>query len=317
MNKAAGIQHIPQFLLRNFCGPRKSRCFVFDKATARVFESNIRNVGGEHSFYDFEIGGVTLSVDPILSALEDAAAPVVQKIIRSESLHDVSADERAAIAQFAAAQLVRCRHTRVRFEDLSEAIEEELRSRGLDPLRVSGLSPLTARDAKFLAIQAVLESDEIVPHLYSKDWVLFRCQNKPSFMISDNPVARQNLRRGEGLGVASLGIEIYLPVSSNLTVVFLCRNLSSYCREAIRQYEEWSRQGRQKPEADLSALLELLHSIESGEPLDCNAENVININSLQVKFSERFLFSSDSDFSLAREMLASGRYRKGPRLRVK
>lgn len=143
MTEQAGIQHyVPQFLLRNFCGGEESQCFAFDKTSGRVFAPSVRNVAGEHGFYDLEIAGVTITVDPILRALEDAAAPVIQKIVRSESLRGVSADERATIAQFAAAQLVRCRHTRVRLAELSKAIGWELRSRGVDPSRVAGLSPL-------------------------------------------------------------------------------------------------------------------------------------------------------------------------------
>jgi hypothetical protein len=67
MIENAGIQHyVPQFLLRNFCGRGKSRLFAFGRATGKVFEPRVRNVGGEHGFYDIEIAVVTISVGPIL-----------------------------------------------------------------------------------------------------------------------------------------------------------------------------------------------------------------------------------------------------------
>lgn len=317
MTENAGIQHyVPQFLLRNFCGRGKSRLFAFDKATGKVFEPSVRNVGGEHGFYDFGIAGVTISVDPILRALEDATAPIIQKIVLSESLGVISADERTTIAQFAAAQAVRCTHTRIWLEELSKAISNELQSRGIDPLRASRLLTLSAQDAKLVAIHGVLDLDELAGQLGSMDWLLFRSSDNNFFIISDNPVATQSLQNGKDVGAVNRGVEIYLPISRKLAIVFLNSRLRDYCREGIRLYEGRSWKESRTPEFDLSPLKGILHAIGSGESLKCNAENVKNVNSLQVKSSERFVFSGENDFSLVREMLESGRYQQGPRPRV-
>jgi hypothetical protein len=211
---------------------------------------------------------------------------------------------------------VRCTHTRIWLEELSKAISDELRSRGVDPLSVSRLLPLSAQDAKFAAVHSILELDELVAQLYSMDWLLFRCSRNNLFIISDNPVATQSLRDSKNIDAFNRGVEIYLPISSNLAIVFISPNLGNYCREGIERYEELTGKESRTPEFDLSPLKGLLHAIRSGEPLECNAENVKNVNSLQVKSSERFIFSRENEFTLVREMLESGRYQQGPRPRV-
>lgn len=318
MNTAStsGIQHyVPQFLLRNFCERKKARFFAFDKAKGRSFPTKVRNVAGEHEFYDLDIGGVRISVDPVLGIIESSAAPVVSKIIQAESLAGVTADERLLLAQLTATQLVRCRHTRERFSELSKAIVAELRSRGLDLPDGSGLS-LSSRDAKFLTIQSVLGSDEIASHIYTKDWLLLRSQADSRFLISDNPVSRQNLRTASAIGIASRYVEIYLPISSRLCLLFNCPKLAENCRAAIRQYEGLCAERTRPPHFDLSPLRNILGAIESGAPMDCDPANVTNLNSLQVKFAERFVFSGVDEFSLVREMTESGSLRHGPRVSV-
>lgn len=311
-----GIQHyVPQFLLRNFCEGKKARFFAFDKAEGRSFPTNVRNVAGEQGFYDLDIGGVRVSVDPVLGVVERLAAPVISKIIQAESLADLTEDQRLLLAQFTATQLVRCRHTRERFSELSKAIVAELRSRGFNLPDGSGFS-LSSRDAKFLTIQTVLGSDEFVPHILSKDWMLLRNQADSRFLISDNPVSRQNLRDASAIGVASRHVEIYLPISSRLCLLFNCPKLGEYCRAGIRRYEGLRSGDTRPPHFDLSPLRNMLRAIESGAPMDCDSTNVTNLNSLQVKFSERFVFSAADEFSLVREMTKSGRFRHGPRVSV-
>lgn len=52
-------------------------------------------------------------------------------------------------------------------------------------------------------------------------------------------------------------------------------------------------------------------------PFDCISENVINLNSLQVSFAERFVYSSTDNFELASEMITDNdKIRKGPRMEL-
>ena len=59
------------------------------------------------------------------------------------------------------------------------------------------------------------------------------------------------------------------------------------------------------------------NSLLSGQPVQYSVANVENFNSLQVAWSERYIFSTLNDFHLAREMLRDHpNLRQGPRSTV-
>jgi hypothetical protein len=61
-------------------------------------------------------------------------------------------------------------------------------------------------------------------------------------------------------------------------------------------------------------LLDWMRAFRKGTPLQLEAENVLNHNSLQVRQAERYVFTSCPDFSLVRDMIANEPgYRVGPR----
>jgi hypothetical protein len=49
--------------------------------------------------------------------------------------------------------------------------------------------------------------------------------------------------------------------------------------------------------------VEIIKAIKTGQPLNAKPENVEFFNSLQILYSERFVFSSQNDFSLLKDML--------------
>ena len=54
----------------------------------------------------------------------------------------------------------------------------------------------------------------------------------------------------------------------------------------------------------------MMEAITRGRPLASQPENVLFFNSLQISSAERFVFSSNPDFSVAEDMIA-----KNPKLR--
>jgi len=146
---------------------------------------------------------------------------------------------------------------------------------------------------KKLAIElnAKLDFEEIIPKelwfsmlmktpnlcipLINKIWVLLESNKK--FYTSDNPIVRQNTinrnpHRGT-LGINSDGIEIYFPLSPSLVLCLFCERAYSWLKE---------------------------------KRMPSNAENIENVNSLQVIYSDRFVFSSQNDFELVEDMINKG-----------
>ncbi|TOO93558.1 hypothetical protein CGH26_28060 [Vibrio parahaemolyticus] len=65
------------------------------------------------------------------------------------------------------------------------------------------------------------------------------------------------------------------------------------------------------------SLIEYGNAYEKGTPIKQTSDNVRFLNSLQVQFSEQYVFSGQNDFSLAQEMIGDNeKYKMGMRMQV-
>ncbi len=156
---------------------------------------------------------------------------------------------------------------------------------------------------------------QLVPRFMSKDWALIATVRSHPFLMSDNPLALQNLierpNRGN-LGLGVLGIEIYFPLSPVRALAIWCRSLTAAVLRPVKNPAHDDNANR-----DRAKVSELAVTLTTGRPLNYAKENVENFNSLQVSGSERFLFSCADEFEFAREMLAAHpSLVSGPRIRT-
>ena len=106
----AKVQHyVPQFLLRNFGSGKKDQVWVFDKTTERSFFTHAKNIASESRFYDFELDGACVSLEPYLSKIESAAKPILAHILRADSLGELDDTARTTLAAFFSIHLTRTR----------------------------------------------------------------------------------------------------------------------------------------------------------------------------------------------------------------
>lgn len=320
----AKIQHyVPQLLLKQFGTGKKNQLHVLDKHTGRTFVSNARNVASERAFYDFVVGEHSFSIEASLSELESKTKKVLKHILERDSLADLTADARATLCAFLAVQFTRTRHFRLQWSSLPGLLAEHLRKHG-DVLAPALEEYIRTPDEN----QAAMETAKIIseapgqfgPHFASKAWVLFRTAGNHPFIIGDNPLALQNtMDRGPlgNLGLAVPGIEIYLPLTPTRALGCLCPSII----EAMRSAAHRLRGMHHLLPADFVPKKEkmetMIEAVEKGAAVEMSNENIVNLNSLQVRFAERYLFSSLGDFVLAREMLAAHpELRNGPRFEV-
>jgi hypothetical protein len=151
-------------------------------------------------------------------------------------------------------------------------------------------------------------------HFLSKEWVLAATSRQHPFLLSDNPLTRQNMfdraHRGN-LGLTTPGIEIYLPLSSTRALAMWCPTLTDHVHSEAR-----SLVGAQKTEeiTDPEGIVAMSASLLSGKSVQYSAAHVENFNSLQIAWSERFIFSTSDDFKLAQKMLTEyPDLKRGPR----
>jgi Protein of unknown function (DUF4238) len=194
-----------------------------------------------------------------------------------------------------------------------ETLRNGIVQRGGDPNNVKGFQNLTEEQLRVENIRMLPAlARDLAPHFLTKTWMLYGATNKSSFYISDNPIALQNTMNQNpvmgtlGLGVP--GIEIYFPLSATLCLGFLCPTIEQLIR------------GNHARARQMGAPISFDHwitALDGDQPLRLDADNVTNLNSLQVIYAERYVFSANNDFKLLHEMLDSDeRLKGGPRFQT-
>lgn len=316
----AAIQHyIPQFLLRNFCVGPKEKVWAYDKSTGKSFETNIRNVGGEREFYELDLGVGTVSLEAGLSKLEGEAGAVIDRIIGARSLGVLSEDDRVVLAIFVAVQMQRGPHTREHMLAVNEELRRVLKDRfGIED---GDFLELTPEEAKAMTMKSLTDPRKLAEQIMGKAWLMFETTPAHPFFIGDNPVSMQNNTEGWGplrgkIGLAVPGIEIYMPISSSLTLAFLCRSHETMIRDGVVRMRT-SIVRDPSVTIGFGDLLDWRRAFRTGVALPSKPDNVLNHNSLQVSYAERYVFSSTADFELVEAMIKDNEeFRIGPRPQV-
>jgi len=321
-NGLAKKQHyVPRFILKRFT-ERKDQIWVFDKQKHRKLKTNIKNIGAEGGFYDFQIKGYEVTFEPSLGKIEGSVSSIFKKIIRNESIA-ITDEERIVLSNFFALQFVRTPQWRHMWDNMTKSLVQVLRDRGLDPEGIEGYEEPSKEKTKLAHMRQLYNYREFAPHFYSKIWVLLKTTEKHPFWISDNPISLQNMNDFGfygNIGLAVKGIEIYFPISKTFCIGMWS---ASHEEQFNQMYEKYLKIKQMAPWLiqqaidDPEYIENLKVGIDTGSPIPSKHENVINHNSLQVKYSSRFVFSSNDDFSLLEEMIeAHPELREGPKLRV-
>jgi Protein of unknown function (DUF4238) len=291
--------YVPQMLLRGFSTvPGGEQVWVFDKRTQRAFPTAIRNIAAERGYYDLDGSAV---LDAAMNEADDLAASIINRIRTRHSLAGITVDEKGMLAGVTVMQMLRTRAYQERVRHMTELLAAKV-------TEMAGAPP---PDLEMALAEDRLREDylrmipkftaEFMPHLVDKDLFLFETDRNVPFRISDNPIALQNtMNPGDGimgnLGLAVTGIEIYLPISCELTLAFICRSLGQH-NETVRDML-WNMGGFISEKA-----YRFLQSRDMGKAMLMKPEHVRFQNSLQARIAERFVISSVNQFADVANML--------------
>jgi hypothetical protein len=323
----AKVQHyVPQFLLRNFGSGKKERVHVFDKQTGRVFVTNPRNIAAESGFYDFKVDTRNYTLEPGLSEVEGKAKPLLSRILKEDTLSAITAEERAFLCHFFAIQFTRTRQFKEQWRAMPVLLGEWLkRSHSQEELEaVAHLMEVPDENRTNMEISAFMSKavKEFAPHFASKIWLLLQTDKKNPFVVGDHPLAMQNAIDHSpmgNLGLAVPGIEIYFPLSPTRALAMWCFSYAEPFLNGARQIRALERTAPHALAAmeNPDGILRTAAAIERHELLPYTPENVVNFNSLQVRFAERYLMADRDHFALARQMISNHpKMRGGPRPEV-
>lgn len=313
--------YVPRFMLRKFSSGKKPKVFVFDKSNDNEFQSNVKNLASETGFYELEVESGVFSAEASLSKLEGTASGIIKKLVENEDLSILTKQEILLLSVFFAVQFVRTKEHRLKFEKLGSVLEERLRAMGAnaDQIKEAIGSSEDVDSTKLFGLRSISDVSEFLPRFLNKTWLLYKNETDTPFYTSDNPVTLYNqndygLLGNLGLGVK--GVEIYIPLSPNLLLSIVCpsisENIISQNAGIIDDNGFVCELAAEILGKDITELADLLAGIRTGSSIQVNEENVKMMNSLQVIHSSRQVYSSNGDFSLAKEMIKSdASYRSG------
>src|SRR5690606_10624968 len=137
------------------------------------------------------------------------------------------------------------------------------------------------------------------------------------------------------IGLALPGIEIYLPISPRYSLGFYCPTILASFRDGMTKADAIVAQARLQmaigsiPVANAAKatllqaeqirtrISEMPTAHADGVPLPTRPDVVVRLNSLQVKWAERWLLGPSTNFDLARRMItANAAHKSGMRYSV-
>ncbi len=298
--------YVPQFLLRNF-SEKNNKIYVFDKKLNRSFTSNVKDIGHENNFYDDQLLGYGIETEFKLSQLETVVAPIVEKITTEGSIKNLEDWEHKFLCLFSTVQMIRTNDTRELLDGFNRILTNRIIEWGYDPnVDVENYKTPSQAELKSSAINLIHTlPSSLVEDFLNKKLSLLKAPEGQSFYISDNPIVKHNHfpREGRGdLGVGLKGIEIYFPISPLYCLSFLCGETAHEIITKVKNFKAAKSLGI-APKIDLCEVEKLVDSFENGTTNLLSIENMDFNNSLQVIQSTRFVYSCDSQFILAKDML--------------
>lgn len=342
-------QHtVPRFLLDKFSfetSGKKNRLFTFDKLNEKVFEQTVFDATTMNSFYNFVDHPERISLEPILGIYEDQAAPLIKKIVKERSIYWLSKEDKYKIAEFIAVQQSRTNTRLQLIERMASTLDARLTQMNPSGEEVeTGFGTEGLNDRKNVFLDGIVSQAEVISIFLKKSWILFETTRENPFFISDNPVTLYNsIDMGVygNLGIALEGIEIYIPLSSTITLGLICPSVAELKTKQAAEVSsqpkivdvfkkldasqrKWvlDRAGQTETEflqavKNLNSCIEIAESFKDGTSYLIQDEKLKHLNSLQVVQSERYLFSAIDDFEVVREMISMNeKYKYGPNAKI-
>jgi len=278
----------------------------------------------ENRFNDFLFDDDWIvSFEPIACAAEDQVLPTYRRVLETRRLNN-SPSEKATLALLIAFQFLRTKANRNNWQQVEELIIAKVEESGGKMQDVRGWEdwqPATENSLKRDHLLSIRKSvADLAQIIATKDFLLAAPAEGRSFYLGDNPVCLNNMQtfgpRGS-LGLAVRGIEIYMPLASDLLLCAWCPSMLSTLRS---DYENVVRERRSQvigqvlagkmTTQEMKKLMEqfeaadgpaasLLSAAAESRPISSTGENMDYYNSLQTSFASRYVVCQQADFGLA------------------
>ncbi len=286
---------VPQAQLRHFAADAERRyLFVLDKQTDRSFRTSILNAGSENDFNTVSLGESKWNFEDLFQDVDSRSARLIADILSRRSMAWLTDDDRLALADLFATQLLRTHFSRTTPAYIAARLRETVRQFGYDPDQDPAMAMPTDAAIRLGSVKTLLDRSEHVVELLRLHPALYRTGEDHRFIISDHPVTVENAFPYGELGLGSRGVLVFLPISPEFMIAL-------HCLTIVKRYEPSERAALDVDRKE--RMLRYRDGLRSGSPIDIDGNMVLYLNHQQIVHSARYLYATADTSDVAREFL--------------
>ena len=266
-NKVKRQHVVPVTYLRKFCflGDYGEVLYSFNKQTKEIDCTQPKKIGRINEFY--ETVEETQTLEEVFCKFEGQYNILFEKI--KGGINKLSREDKETIAKFTSLQFLRSESKKNNWSEMPKILLET--EKNIEPSFKKqiedALNPITLRTRNK---EFILKNFELISKIIiERKWILMRNRTDKPFWTSDNPVTLYSPIKFRGLGLISPESELYFPLSPKYCLLICdpkkCENFPSL--------------------------------------VESNKDNIEFQRCLQVDYSNRFVFSREEEFSLAKQRI--------------
>lgn len=315
--------YVPKLIIRNFLFDKKRDYVrVYDKKENKEFTTSTSNIMAERRFHDLIFDEFIVSFENVAGKIEEIILPAYRSVIQSKELTG-GPEEKGALALLMAFQFIRTRAARDWWTQMDNILREKIAAMGGSIEDMEGYEPPTENNlTKNHILQMRDAVAEFAPIIAQKNFALMFAPKRRRFYLGDNPVVLHNendFRPYGNIGLAVKGIQIFLPLTSEIVLCAFCPSIARELRdEMAKKIDERNKiiatkvlngeifvsQVKKIREQFLKEDQKVFRTISTFD--ECGIilaqdEHVEFINSLQSMYAKRFVICAKGDLRLARE----------------
>ena len=285
--------YVPRFLLKHFCADGQT-INVTDLRTKRSYTTNIINVAQEKYFYNLNTNKGKISLEKDFAGLEDKTAPIIDKIVETESIGWFQDEDYQILEDFILCQFYRTRKSVNKTTKILKSenipIFDRYNTNGEKVGTLySGDLAIDDNMSKTLTYNILnhMEHNDIVRDaLASMEWLLLKSPENKRFIISDSPVVLISSTedyKGETAGFELPDAQILFPISSHLFLLLSARQMVDDSKKRLLRALMTGKRIKVNDAYKCSI---------TGEPCTCEERLVDFFNKIQTENAESYIYGN-------------------------
>ena len=283
--------YVPRFLLKHFCADGQT-INVTDLKTKRSYTTNIINVAQEKYFYNLNTNKGKISLEKDFAGLEDNTAPIIDKIVETESIGWFQDENYQILEDFILCQFYRTRKSVNKTTKILKSenipIFDRYNANGEKVGTLySGDLAIDDNMSKTLTYNILnhMEHNDIVRDaLASMEWLLLKSPENKRFIISDSPVVLISSTedyKGETAGFELPDAQILFPISSHLFLLLSARQMVDDSKKGLLRALMTGKRIKVNDSYKCSI---------TGGPCTCEERLVDFLNKIQTENAENYIY---------------------------